>query len=100
MAYWWQKGVSLERTDGSSTAGKGFEPAVTEPLLDPVQQRILICVLAVMLLAVSLIGLWLCRHLGKARERLYAQRRTEAEDVLVLPDRRTKHDQPTKRTRL
>lgn len=67
---------------------------MAEPLLNPAQQRILIFVLAVMLLAVSMIGLRLCRRLGKARDRLDIRQRKDTDVLLILPDRQTKQDQP------
>lgn len=52
------------------------------------QQRIVICVLAVLLLLVSVLGLWLCKRLGRAYDRLYSRQEEETIVNLTTPDHR------------
>lgn len=61
---------------------------MTDPLLNPVQQRLVILVLAALLLAISLLGLWLCRRLRQAYDRLYRRQREETDVLLAHPDHR------------
>lgn len=67
---------------------------MSESLLSPFQQRVVICVLAALLLVVSMIGLWLCKRLGRAYERLYVRQKEETDVLLAHPDHRQVRAQP------
>jgi hypothetical protein len=61
---------------------------LADQLLSPTQQRVVICVLAGLLLAVSMLGLWLCHRLRRAHDRLDRWQVKETDTVLALPDHR------------